>query len=97
MNQFHIETTHSILNNSEKLLKLNYLLQNSKITVTSKLSRFPEFSSNLSKDLPFYLSLIEKPINLLFSSDQFFFEFSKKTYQQKKTGEFFQQLKKEKN
>jgi len=43
-----------------------------------------------------YLSLIEKPVNLLFSVDQFLFEFSKKTYQQKKTGEFFQQLKERK-
>ena len=50
----------------------------------------------ISKDLPLYLSLIEKPINLLFSIDQFVFEFSKKTYQQKKSGEFFQQLKERK-
>lgn len=51
---------------------------------------------DISKDFPFYLSLIEKPVNLLFSIDQFLFEFSKKTYQQKKTGEFFQQLKERK-
>jgi ribosomal protein S4 len=51
---------------------------------------------DLSKDFSLYLSLVEKPINLLFSMDQFVFEFSKKTYQQKKTGEFFQQLKERK-
>nr|YP_010248068.1 30S ribosomal protein S4 [Micractinium variabile]QTK15919.1 30S ribosomal protein S4 [Micractinium variabile] len=50
----------------------------------------------MSKDFSFYLSLIEKPVNLLFSIDQFLFEFSKRTYQQKKTGEFFQQLKERK-
>jgi len=38
----------------------------------------------------------KKPFNLLFSIDQFFFEYSKKTYQQRKTGEFFQQLKERK-
>jgi len=51
---------------------------------------------DMSKNFSLYLSLIEKPINLLFSMDQFLFEFSKKTYQQKKTGEFFQQLKERK-
>jgi small subunit ribosomal protein S4 len=56
----------------------------------------PSFDAEISKDLPLYLSLIKKPINLLFSIDQFVFEFSKKTYQQKKTGEFFQQLKERK-
>ena len=56
----------------------------------------PRSPLSLSKDLSLYFSLIEKPINLLFSVDQFLFEFSKKTYQQKKTGEFLQQLKERK-
>ena len=56
----------------------------------------PSVPLSLSQDFSLYLSLIEKPINLLFSLDQFVFEFSKKTYQQKKTGEFFQQLKERK-
>ena len=53
-------------------------------------------TKNIFKNLSLYLSIIEKPINLLFSIDQFIFEFSKKTYQQKKSGEFFQQLKERK-
>ena len=82
--------------NSQKLVKLNYLLQNSKITTTSSLWKQKERSESeaqkavdLSKDVSLYVSLVKKPINLLFSLDQFVFEFSKKTYQQKKTGEFF--------
>lgn len=93
---------------SPKLVKLRYLLQNSKInTITNsdesnnlRVSPIPlekkPIGFDMSKDLSFYLSLIEKPVNLLFSIDQFLFEFSKKTYQQKKTGEFFQQLKERK-
>lgn len=42
------------------------------------------------------VSLTEKPVDLLFSLDQFVFEFSKKTYHQKKTGEFSHQLKERK-
>ena len=89
--------------NSQKLVKLNYLLQNSKISTTSSLWKQKERSESeaqkavdLSKDVSLYVSLVKKPINLLFSLDQFVFEFSKKTYQQKKTGEFFQQLKERK-
>lgn len=53
-------------------------------------------NADISKDFSLYFSIIENPLNLLFSVDQFLFEFSKKTYQQKKTGEFFQQLKERK-
>ena len=127
MNQYS-----TLSSNSSKLLKLNYLLQNSaqiqNNPVCSKWLQIQEFEKNLeesmdlgkgrfgqkestkvknfqlfqekpkelAKDLSLYLSLIEKPVNLLFSIDQFLFEFSKKTYQQKKTGEFFQQLKERK-
>lgn len=80
------KAAHSFLKNPEKLKKLNYLIQNSK-------SSEPR---DLSKNLSLSLSISEKPVNLLFSLDQFFFEFSKKTYQQKKIGEFFQQLKERK-
>lgn len=89
--------------NSQKLVRLNYLLQNSTISTTSLLRKQKERSQgetqkavDLSKDVSLYVSLVKKPINLLFSLDQFLFEFSKKTYQQKKTGEFFQQLKERK-
>lgn len=93
---------------SPKLLKLRYLLQNSKINTIMNSDDSDNFKVypiqlekkpigfDMSKDLSFYFSLIEKPVNLLFSIDQFLFEFSKKTYQQKKTGEFFQQLKERK-
>lgn len=103
------------LSTNKKLLKLNYLLQNSKIRTFSnshkKIKSFwnlevisgdslcsqkSRIGVEVSKDFSLFLSLIEKPINLLFSIDQFLFEFSKKTYQQKKTGEFFQQLKERK-
>ena len=122
MKQFHLNQTHLIdtsneLSNnvSNKLFKLKYFLQNSKlITIANSQENFVEnlksttsirssdFSQQknqnleMSKDFSLYLSLIEKPLNLLFSVDQFLFEFSKKTYQQKKTGEFFQQLKERK-
>lgn len=79
-------TAHPFFKNPEKLKKLNYLIQNFKS---------PE-SRDFSKNLSFSSSISEKPVNLLFSLDQFFFEFSKKTYQQKKIGEFFQQLKERK-
>lgn len=97
------------MNSSYKLLKLKDLLQNSNSTTfisenplinfthdISKTVSPQSLGVTLSKDLSLYLSLIEKPINLMFSMDQFVFEFSKKTYQQKKTGEFFQQLKERK-
>lgn len=97
------------MNSSYKLLKLKELLQNSKSRTFISENPLINFSDDisktvspqslgvtLSKDLSLYLSLIEKPINLMFSMDQFVFEFSKKTYQQKKTGEFFQQLKERK-
>nr|YP_009094927.1 30S ribosomal protein S4 [Chlorella variabilis]AIU38970.1 30S ribosomal protein S4 [Chlorella variabilis]AJP09429.1 30S ribosomal protein S4 [Chlorella variabilis] len=94
----------------KKLLKLRYLLQNSKMfkiktlpfpIVCSKMDKSitqltTKSSVNLSKDFSLYLSLIKKPVNLLFSIDQFLFEFSKKSYQQKKTQEFLQQLKERK-
>lgn len=87
--------------NSSKLVKLQFLLENSKKINTKNLvmdidNSFSEESKDLSKNLSLYLSLVEKPVNLLFSIDQFLFEFSKKTYQQKKSGEFFQQLKERK-
>jgi ribosomal protein S4 len=53
-------------------------------------------SLNLSKDFFFNSWLVKKPLNLLFSIDQFVFEFSKKRYQQKKTGEFLKQLRERK-
>ena len=53
-------------------------------------------STDLSKDFALYFSLIKKPINLIFSIDQLLYEFSKKSFQQKKTGEFLQQLKERK-
>ena len=91
----------SVPNASDKLLKLKVLLENSnffqkKQSLLVNTEKSFNFSPDLSKNLPLYLSLIEKPVNLLFSLDQFLFEFSKKTYQQKKTGEFFQQLKERK-
>ena len=82
--------------NSQKLVKLNYLLQNSKISTTKRSENEVQKAVDLSKDVSLYVSLVKKPINLLFSLDQFLFEFSKKTYQQRKTGEFFQQLKERK-
>jgi ribosomal protein S4 len=91
---------------SSKLSKLNYLLGNShsfqtkraRVNLSSPVYSFSfgEKSGELSKDLPLFLSLTEKPVDLLFSIDQFVFEFSKTTYQQRKTGEFFQQLKERK-
>ena len=93
-------------NVSPKLTKLNYLLENSqsfqaklaRVNVPSSVScfSFEEKCGDLSTDLPLFLSLTEKPVDLLFSIDQFVFEFSKTTYQQRKTGEFFQQLKERK-
>lgn len=77
---------------SPKLTKLKYLLEKSQNVD----SLYQEKPHELSKDLPLFLSLIEKPLNLLFSIDQFVFEFSKTTYQQKKNGDFFQQLKERK-
>ena len=74
----------------------------------SDLSNFnsPHFSSRkmksfekrpeLQQDLSLYLSLSQKPLNLLFSTDQFFFELSKKTSTKKANTEFFQQLKERK-
>lgn len=92
------QQSNGTTSNSPKLLKLKYLLENSptKTVIVANNSFDLEKSKKLSKDLPLFLSLIEKPINLLFSIDQFLFENSKKTYQQKKTGEFFQQLKERK-
>lgn len=84
---------------SQKLLDLNYLLQKSKISLLKKGSfqvKPHGIGKAVPKDLSLYVSLVKKPINLLFSLDQFLFEFSKKTYQQKKTGEFLQQLKERK-
>jgi len=86
---------------SQKLLTLNYLLQKSKMSLFQKggslLPTGPHGTGKaVPKDLSLYISLVKKPINLLFSLDQFLFEFSKKTYQQKKTGEFLQQLKERK-
>jgi ribosomal protein S4 len=43
-----------------------------------------------------YISYIQKPVNLLFCIDHFVFEFSKRSYQQKKTGDFLHQLKERK-
>ena len=93
--------TNLITSSSPKLLKLKSLLENSKksntkILLLDSTKKMEEKSKDLTKDLSIYLSVIEKPINLLFSIDQFLFEFSKKTYQQKKTGEYFQQLKERK-
>ncbi len=53
-------------------------------------------SLNLSQDFFLNSWLVKKPLNLLFSIDQFFFEFSKKRYHQKKTGEFLRQLRERK-
>lgn len=101
-----VHTVTEKLDLSSKLKKLNYLLENSqsfqtklfRVTLPSRSSSFSfgEKSGELSKDLPLFLSLSDKPVDLLFSIDQFVFEFSKTTYQQKKTGEFFQQLKERK-
>lgn len=83
-----------------KLTKLKYLLENSQNFHSFYHEKsslfFGEKKIEVAKDLPLFLSLIEKPLNLLFSIDQFVFEFSKTTYQQKKTGDFFQQLKERK-
>lgn len=100
MNQF-FTIKNSVPNASKKLLKLKVLLQNSNLfqknqSLLINSEKTFNFSPDLEKNLPLYLSLIEKPVNLLFSLDQFLFEFSKKTYQQRKTGEFFQQLKERK-
>lgn len=81
---------------SQKLTKLKYLLENSQNVDFFHDEKKDEKPHELSKDLPLFLSLIEKPLNLLFSIDQFVFEFSKTTYQQRKTGDFFQQLKERK-
>lgn len=85
-------------NTNKKLVKLKYLLENSKINTVSNCSEIENSfqTADMSKNVSLFLSLIEKPINLLFSIDQFVFEFSKKTYQQRKTGEFFHQLKERK-
>nr|QGT76949.1 30S ribosomal protein S4 [Micractinium pusillum] len=93
---------------SSKLEKLRYLLQNSKLIprvnsmelvhqgVNSSPSQKHLIENKISRNLPLYLSLVKKPLNLLFSMDQFVFEFSKKSYQQKKTGDFFRELKERK-
>lgn len=81
---------------SPKLTKIKYLLENSQNLYCFYHEKKDEKSHELSNDLPLFLSLIEKPLNLLFSIDQFVFEFSKTTYQQRKTGDFFQQLKERK-
>ena len=101
-----VDTVAEKLDFSSKLQKLNYLLENSdsfqtklfRVPLPSRSSSFSfgEKSGEFSKDLPLFLSLSDKPVDLLFSIDQFVFEFSKTTYQQKKTGEFFQQLKERK-
>lgn len=89
--------THSLKNLGNLYQKTGVLNKNtSKILLGKITTNYNEKSKNFSKDLSLYLSLIEKPVNLLFSIDQFLFEFSKKTYQQKKTEEFFQQLKERK-
>ena len=103
--------THSKSKIDPKLIKLRYLLENSDIKLLKKSNNSgisekkqgilhtlnsSKLNVNISKDLSLYFSIIQKPINLLFSIDQFIFEFSKKTYQQRKTGEFFQQLKERK-
>lgn len=92
---------NSLSNPSEKFLKLKGLLETSKFfqkrqSGLAKSDKSLNFSPILSKNLPLYFSLVEKPVNLLFSLDQFFFEFSKKIYQQRKAGDFFQQLKERK-
>lgn len=95
MKQISQRSPNSKMNPSPKLLKLKYLLQNAKISDKKFLLKDSEKLKNLSIST-FYSSFVERPLNLLFSVDQFLFEFSKKTYQQKKTGEFFQQLKERK-
>jgi small subunit ribosomal protein S4 len=88
--------------NSEKLKKLHSFLEKSlnrtppvHLTLVEK-ALTTENSKESKKSLSFFLELMKKPVNLLFSMDQFLFEFSKKTYQQKKAGDFFQQLKERK-
>jgi len=95
--QISSQIVNEKLHFSSKLSKLNFLLENSHHSPSSISSlSFGEKPRELSKDLPLFLSLTEKPVDLLFSIDQFVFEFSKTTYQQRKTGEFFQQLKERK-
>lgn len=91
MKQFHFNT-------NKKLVKLNYLLENSKIKSVSPCFQLENSveTVEMSKNVSLFFSLIEKPINLLFSIDQFIFEFSKKTHQQRKAGDFFHQLKERK-
>lgn len=97
-----LSNAHTLGQNSQKFVKLHDLLQHSKMTTRFFLKQKERSESekqqavDLSQDISLYASLVKKPINLLFSLDQFLFEFSKKTYQQKKTGEFFQQLKERK-
>ena len=103
---FSSQIVNEKLHFSSKLSKLHFLLENSHHFRTKRAEihspssvfslSFGEKPGELSKDLPLFLSLTEKPIDLLFSIDQFVFEFSKTTYQQRKTGEFFQQLKERK-
>ena len=95
-----------LMSSSVKFLKLQNLLKKSdkmeqfSSPIASTLEDHSSMNLNkkldLSKDFLLYFSIIKKPLNLLFSMDQFLFEFSKKKYQQKKTGEFLQQLKERK-
>lgn len=91
--QSHVTSNVNSLNSSKSLEKLknSFYCQKTSFFDTSSL-----FGFDLSKDFSLYFILTQKPINLLFSIDQFLFEFSKKTYQQKRNGEFFQQLKERK-
>ena len=103
-----LKNTDGIKPQSTKLLKLHSLLKNASKVKTipfpivssrqdTHITNFSQKSSvDLSKDFLLYLALIKKPVNVLFSLDHFIFEFSKKTYQQQKTGEFLQQLKERK-
>lgn len=95
-----------LMSSSAKFLKLQNLLKKSDkmeqfsspiaLTLGNHSSMDLNKKVDLSKDFLLYFSIIKKPLNLLFSMDQFLFEFSKKKYQQKKTGEFLQQLKERK-
>lgn len=112
MKKLYKSQKKNLFTTSSKLAKLCFLIENSQKTNTllgeksvslkalsvSENCVFSdaERSKNISTNFSLSLQIIEKPINLLFSIDQFLFEFSKKTYQQRKSGEFSQQLKERK-
>lgn len=86
----HNDINNDIFNKLQKLAKNNfYEKKGSFFTTNHHLIN--------TKNLKWFKSFVfKKPINLLFSLDQFLFEFSKKKPQKRRSSEFQQQLKEQK-